>query len=88
MDYSLNGVYELLKRLNMGWISARSVSPNADPLKEAKFKTIWSRKYRRFADQPGRMDADHRSTSCSHAAQSATDEIGQFAVAVTGLSAA
>ena len=38
VDYSLNGVYELLKRLDMAWISARSVSPNADPVKQAEFK--------------------------------------------------
>lgn len=38
VDYTLNGVYELLKRLDMAWISARSVSPNADPLKQAEFK--------------------------------------------------
>ena len=36
--YTLNGVYELLKRLDMVWISARSVSPNADPAKQAEFK--------------------------------------------------
>jgi len=38
VGYSLNGVYDLLKRLDMAWISARSVSPNADPLKQAEFK--------------------------------------------------
>lgn len=27
--YSLNGVYDLLKRLDMAWISARSISPHA-----------------------------------------------------------
>jgi transposase len=31
--YSLNGVYDLLKRLDMAWISARSISPHADPVK-------------------------------------------------------
>jgi transposase len=36
--YTLNGVYELLKRLDMAWISVRSVSPNADPAKQAEFK--------------------------------------------------
>ena len=36
--YTLNGVYELLKRLDMVWISARSVSPNANPAKQAEFK--------------------------------------------------
>ena len=36
--YTLNGVYELLKRLGMVWISTRSVSMNADPDKQAEFK--------------------------------------------------
>jgi transposase len=36
--YTLNGVYELLKRLDMAWISARSVSPHANPAKQAEFK--------------------------------------------------
>ena len=36
--YSLNGVYDLLKRLDMAWISARSISPHADPVKQAAFK--------------------------------------------------
>jgi transposase len=38
VDYTLNGVYELLKRLDMTWVSARSVSPQADPLQQAAFK--------------------------------------------------
>lgn len=38
VDYTLNGVYELLKRLDMTWVSARSVSPQANPLKQAAFK--------------------------------------------------
>lgn len=38
VDYTLNGVYELLKRLDMAWISARSVSPNANPARQAEFK--------------------------------------------------
>jgi transposase len=42
IDYSLNGVYELPKRLDMAWISAGSVSPNADPLKQGEFKTFGS----------------------------------------------
>ena len=36
--YTLNGVYELLKRLDMVWISARAVSPNANPARQAEFK--------------------------------------------------
>ncbi len=40
--YSLNGVYDLLKRLDMAWISARSISPHADPVKQAAFKKILS----------------------------------------------
>ncbi|WP_323745047.1 winged helix-turn-helix domain-containing protein [Noviherbaspirillum malthae] len=35
MAYSLNGVYELLKRLGIVWISARSRSPYADPVRQA-----------------------------------------------------
>jgi transposase len=42
--YTLNGVYELLKRLNMAWISVRSVSPHANPVKQAEFKKIVSAK--------------------------------------------
>ena len=41
VTYSLNGVYDLLKRLDMAWISARSVSPHADPVKQAEFKKNW-----------------------------------------------
>jgi transposase len=40
VTYSSNGVYDLLKRLDMAWISARSVSPHADPVKGAEFKKI------------------------------------------------
>ncbi len=41
--YTLNGVYELLKRLDMVWISARSVSPTANPARQAEFKkNVWS----------------------------------------------
>ncbi len=36
--YSLNGVYDLLKRLGLVWISARAVSPYADPVAQAEFK--------------------------------------------------
>jgi transposase len=36
--YSLNGVYHLLKRLNMTWVSARAVSPQANPVAQAAFK--------------------------------------------------
>src|SRR3712207_3785475 len=38
----------------------------------------------RFAGQPDGVDADHRSTSRSHAAHSMADAIGQLTVAVTG----
>jgi transposase len=48
VDYTLNGVYELLKRLDMAWISARSVSPNANPARQAEFKKTWSKRYRPF----------------------------------------
>jgi transposase len=36
--YSLNGVYHLLKRLNMTWVCARAVSPQANPVAQAAFK--------------------------------------------------
>jgi transposase len=38
VSYSLNGVYDLMKRLGMVWISARTVSPYADPVAQAEFK--------------------------------------------------
>ena len=41
--YTLNGVYELLKRLDMVWISGRSVSPNANPARQAEFKKNFDR---------------------------------------------
>ena len=47
VNYTLDGVYDLLKRLDMVWISGRSVSPNVDPLKQAEFKKTSSTKYRR-----------------------------------------
>ena len=33
----------LLKRLDMAWISTRSISPHADPIKQAEIKKISSR---------------------------------------------
>ncbi len=38
--YSLNGVYDLLKRLDMAWISACSISPHADPVNKPHSKKI------------------------------------------------
>ena len=38
VDYSLNGVYHLLERLGMSWISARALSPQADLPAQAAFK--------------------------------------------------
>ena len=38
VDDTLNGVYKLLKRLDVAWISARAVSPNANPARQAEFK--------------------------------------------------
>jgi transposase len=40
--YSLNGVYDLLKRLEMAWVSARSISPHADPVKQTEFQKNFS----------------------------------------------
>ena len=36
--YSLNGVYDLLKRLGLVWMSARALKPYADPVAQAEFK--------------------------------------------------
>ena len=36
--YSLNGVYDLLKRLGLVWISALAVSPYADPVAQTEIK--------------------------------------------------
>lgn len=38
LEYSLNGVYHLLKRLGMSWVSARAISPQADLPAQADFK--------------------------------------------------
>jgi transposase len=38
--YSLNGVYALLKRLDMPWTSARSVSPHAHSVRQTEFKKL------------------------------------------------
>jgi transposase len=38
VTYSLNCVYELLRRLGIVWISARSRSPYADPVRQADFE--------------------------------------------------
>jgi transposase len=43
--YSLNGVYDLMRRLGMVWISARAVSPCADPVAQAEFKKTFLHKY-------------------------------------------
>ena len=37
-DYSLSGVYELLKRCGMSWVSPRTVHPQTDPDKQIEFK--------------------------------------------------
>ena len=36
--YSLNGVYDLLKRLGLVWISACALKPYADAVVQAEFK--------------------------------------------------
>jgi len=41
LTYSLNGVHDLLERLELAWIKARSVSPHADPVKQAEFQKIF-----------------------------------------------
>lgn len=37
-DYTVNGIYELLKRIGMTWISARSQHPQADKQVQEAFK--------------------------------------------------
>ncbi len=37
-DYTVNGIYELLKRIGMTWISGRSRHPQADPEQQEAFK--------------------------------------------------
>lgn len=36
--YSVDGVYALLKRLRLSWITARSMHPKADPVAQEAFK--------------------------------------------------
>ena len=37
-SYSVSGVYKLLKRMNMSWVSARSVHTKSDPQVQEAFK--------------------------------------------------
>ena len=39
-DYSLSGVYELLKRCGMSWVGPRTVHPQSDSEKQDEFKKI------------------------------------------------
>nr|WP_268793441.1 hypothetical protein [Noviherbaspirillum sp. Root189] len=48
MTYSLNGVYEPLKRLGIVWISARSRSPYADAVRQVDFEKNCCGKFRQF----------------------------------------
>ena len=43
-DYTLSGVYDLLKRLNIVWITVRSKHPKADPEKQKDFKENFAAK--------------------------------------------
>jgi len=43
-DYTLSGVYDLLKRLNIVWITVRSKHPKANPEKQKDFKDNFSAK--------------------------------------------
>ncbi len=40
--YSLNGVYDLMKRLDIVWIFARAVSPSADPVAQTELNYVTS----------------------------------------------
>lgn len=42
--YTLDGVYKLLKRLNLVYISARSIAPQADIAAQKAFKKTFSKK--------------------------------------------
>lgn len=46
-DYSLSGVYELLKRCDMSWVSPRTVHPESDPVQQENFKKTFGKKHRR-----------------------------------------
>lgn len=37
-SYSVSGVYKLLKRMNMSWVSARSIHTKSDPKAQEAFK--------------------------------------------------
>lgn len=39
-DYSRNGMYHVLKRIGMSWVSARSQHPQADEAKQESFKKL------------------------------------------------
>lgn len=52
---SLNGVYALLKRLGLVWISARAVSPCADPVAQTEFKKTVSKKSQQRCRQALRL---------------------------------
>ena len=43
-DYTLDGVYKLLKRLSLVWISARSIAPQADLDAQKAFKKTFSKR--------------------------------------------
>lgn len=54
--YSLNGMYDLMKRLGLVWISARAVSAYVDPVAQAEFKKkTSSRKLRQRCRQVLRL---------------------------------
>jgi transposase len=46
-DYSLSGVYELLKRCGMSWVSPRTVHPESDPVQQENFKKTSGKRQRR-----------------------------------------
>ena len=41
-SYSVSGVYKLLKRMNMSWVSGRSVHTKSDPEVQEAFKKTFS----------------------------------------------
>lgn len=44
VEYSLSGIYDMLHRMNLSWITSRSVHPKADPKEQEKFKKSFKKK--------------------------------------------
>jgi transposase len=51
VEYSIDGVYDLLDRLNIVWITGRSIHPKADKEKQEEFKKKLSRVTKKMSSQ-------------------------------------